>query len=109
MEAEFAGAGDEDVFAGAALDLRSTGGRADAGRRERPAPHSKRLWRGCSRRSSCCARAGSCWDSGPYPCHASTETRIVVVIVIAGFIFILSFLFLHRGCGLAAAADPGHD
>jgi len=27
---------------------------------------------------------------------ASTETRIVVVIVIAGFVFILSLLLLHR-------------
>src|ERR1035438_2845866 len=32
---------------------------------------------------------------------ASTQTRIVVVIAIAGFIFIPSFLFLHRRCGLA--------
>src|SRR5208337_4242429 len=32
---------------------------------------------------------------------ASTETRIVVVIVMAGFVFILSLLFLHRRPGLA--------
>src|SRR5208282_6235197 len=32
---------------------------------------------------------------------ASTETRIVVVIVIAGFVFILSLLLLHRWSGLA--------
>src|SRR5208283_4779133 len=32
---------------------------------------------------------------------ASTETRMVVVMVIAGFIFILSLLLLHRWSGLA--------